>query len=235
MNTLALVVPLAVGLGAHAQNLVVNGSFESPVVNGAWVQRFPGTTFDGWTVDNDGQGIVQVAGFGNPNAIDGQQCVELNFYVQGGISQVIPTTPGSSYLITFLLAGQTNAGPDVKDMNVDWNGSTLATVSWNRSTSGGAWQAHQLVATATAGATLLHFRGLQNVDGGPYLDAVSVVTICSADFNNDGFTDIFDFSDFVTCFEGGNCPAGRSADFNNDGFADIYDFNDFVDAFESGC
>ena len=56
-----------------------------------------------------------------------------------------------------------------------------------------------------------------------------------ADFNNDGFLDIFDFNDFITCFEGGECPTGSSADFNGDGFADIFDFNDFVTAFEQGC
>ena len=58
---------------------------------------------------------------------------------------------------------------------------------------------------------------------------------CPADFNGDGFPDIYDFTDFVTCFETGVCPPGRTADFNNDGFADISDFTDFVTAFETGC
>ena len=58
---------------------------------------------------------------------------------------------------------------------------------------------------------------------------------CPADFNNDGFLDFFDFNDFVTCFEGGDCPDGKTADFNGDGFADFFDFNDFVSAFEAGC
>jgi murein tripeptide amidase MpaA len=52
-----------------------------------------------------------------------------------------------------------------------------------------------------------------------------------ADFNGDGFVDFFDFDDFVTCFEGGACPPGKSADFNNDGFVDFFDFDDFVIAF----
>ena len=59
--------------------------------------------------------------------------------------------------------------------------------------------------------------------------------LCPADFNGDGFLDIFDFNDFVTCFEGDACPPGTSADFNGDGFPDIFDFNDFVTAFETGC
>jgi hypothetical protein len=60
-------------------------------------------------------------------------------------------------------------------------------------------------------------------------------TPCAADFNEDGFVDFFDFDDFVLCFEGGGCPAGKTADYNNDGFIDFFDFDDFVLGFETGC
>jgi hypothetical protein len=58
---------------------------------------------------------------------------------------------------------------------------------------------------------------------------------CLADFNGDDFVDFFDYSDYVGCFETGQCPAGRSADFNRDNFVDFFDYVDFVDAFEAGC
>ncbi|XVJ60092.1 MAG: hypothetical protein HEQ23_12140 [Tepidisphaera sp.] len=58
---------------------------------------------------------------------------------------------------------------------------------------------------------------------------------CSADFNEDGFVDFFDYDDFVECFETGVCPAGVSADFNEDDFVDFFDYDDFVSAFETGC
>jgi len=64
---------------------------------------------------------------------------------------------------------------------------------------------------------------------------VNISAFCAADFNGDGFTDFFDFDDFVLCFEGGACPPGKSADFNGDGFSDFFDFDDFVLAFETGC
>lgn len=51
------------------------------------------------------------------------------------------------------------------------------------------------------------------------------------DFNGDGFTDSYDFVDFVTCFEGGACPTGATADVNLDGFVDIFDYSDFVSVF----
>lgn len=58
---------------------------------------------------------------------------------------------------------------------------------------------------------------------------------CRPDFNGDGFLDIYDFTEFVTCFEGGSCPSGKTADYNGDGFSDIYDFTDFIVDFEAGC
>jgi hypothetical protein len=63
---------------------------------------------------------------------------------------------------------------------------------------------------------------------------VTVMKICPADFNADGFTDFFDYADFVTCFEGGACPEGRTADVNADGFADFFDYADYVSLFEAG-
>ncbi|QOI99084.1 MAG: hypothetical protein HRU70_00690 [Phycisphaeraceae bacterium] len=56
-----------------------------------------------------------------------------------------------------------------------------------------------------------------------------------ADFNQDGFLDFFDFSEYVDCFEGFGCPPGLNADFNDDGFVDFFDFSDFVFRFEAGC
>jgi hypothetical protein len=58
---------------------------------------------------------------------------------------------------------------------------------------------------------------------------------CTADFNEDGFVDFFDYDSFVECFETGVCPPETSADFNGDGFTDFFDYDDFVLAFENGC
>ena len=60
------------------------------------------------------------------------------------------------------------------------------------------------------------------------------VAVCGADFNCDGFVDFFDFSAFVSCFEG-SCTSGQTSDYNGDGFTDFFDFSDFVAAFEAGC
>lgn len=64
---------------------------------------------------------------------------------------------------------------------------------------------------------------------------VSPYVPCLADFNEDGFVDFIDYDDFVMCFEGVACPAGKTADVNGDGFVDFFDYDDFVAAFKSGC
>jgi len=58
-----------------------------------------------------------------------------------------------------------------------------------------------------------------------------VVSVCAADFDNDGFLSFEDFDAFINALEGGLA----SADFNGDGFLDFTDFDDFVAAFETGC
>jgi|GEM_PF-3225095 len=63
----------------------------------------------------------------------------------------------------------------------------------------------------------------------------TLLRLCLADFNCDGFVDGFDYDDFVLCFEGGACPPGKTADFNGDGFPDGFDYDEFVAEFETGC
>ncbi len=160
-------------------NLVTNGSFETPVIGGAFAQRTSAEPFDGWSVDPIGQGVAHVGSFGYPQAIAGVQSVELNFYSTGGIYQPIATTPGSRYTISFLMAGQLNAGPDVKQIQVDFGGVTLGTASWSRSASGGQWLTQSFVGTATASTTVVHFLGVTpaDQDGGPYIDDVRILCV----------------------------------------------------------
>ncbi len=54
---------------------------------------------------------------------------------------------------------------------------------------------------------------------------------CPADFNNSGFVDTDDFTDFVLAFINGT----QDADFDASGFVDTDDFTAFVLAFTNGC
>jgi lysophospholipase L1-like esterase len=59
--------------------------------------------------------------------------------------------------------------------------------------------------------------------------------VCLADFDCDGFVDLFDVIAFVGCFEIGECSGGRAADIDGDGFVDYFDWSAFMDHFEAGC
>jgi uncharacterized membrane protein len=63
------------------------------------------------------------------------------------------------------------------------------------------------------------------------LEGFVVIFGCTADYNNDGVVDFFDYLDFVQDFSTLSC----NADFNNDGVIDFFDYLDFVAAFSSGC
>ncbi|MEK6702711.1 MAG: hypothetical protein AABZ53_10640 [Planctomycetota bacterium] len=68
-----------------------------------------------------------------------------------------------------------------------------------------------------------------------YSFTVGTPPTCPADFDGDGTADFFDYDAFVTCFEGGSCPSGKTADFDGDGTVDFFDYDAFVAEFESGC
>ncbi|MBY0396751.1 MAG: DUF642 domain-containing protein, partial [Thermoleophilia bacterium] len=184
--------------------------------------------------------------FGRPSAVEGGQCLELNFYQSCGVSQSLPTTAGRRYTLSFQMAGQTDAGPGVKRMRVDWNGATIDTATWDRGATGGAWVRHQYTVTAAAATTVLHFYGLEEVDGGPYLDDVRVEPACgAADVGSaggapvpDGRLDNNDFIAFITFFFASDPAAefGRPGGLaGGDGAFDNNDFIAFIGAFFNGC
>ncbi len=71
------------------------------------------------------------------------------------------------------------------------------------------------------------------IEGGQLLALFdpAAVQLCPADFNADGFLDLFDYAAYVGAFETGTA----GSDFNADGFLDFFDYSDFVAAFELGC
>lgn len=67
------------------------------------------------------------------------------------------------------------------------------------------------------------------------LSAVGPRQVCPADFDGDGFIDLFDAIAYAGCFESGECDADRSADMDGDGFVDFLDWSLFMEQFEAGC
>ncbi len=78
---------------------------------------------------------------------------------------------------------------------------------------------------------MIRVGGYGNSAGGDLTLHVNFTNPCSADFNQDGTVDFFDYLDFVDAFSASQ-PA---ADFNGDTVIDFFDYLDFVDAFSTGC
>jgi hypothetical protein len=209
---------------AATTSLIVNGSFEDPVVP-SW------DVFDsipGWTT-SAGCGIeIQHNAAGT--ALEGAQLVELDSsdLLGTGCSslsamyQDVPTAAGMKYELRF--AHSPRPGIHDNRIEVSWEGAALAVVNGNGQFNGDTvWQYYSYVVTATGSPSRLAFadRGVQDTLGG-YIDDVTLVAL---DLDEDGITDDAD-----------NCPNDANAgqeDTDDDGTGDACDdlpYED-VDAF----
>lgn len=181
MNRLSAIVTSTLLLAASAAhaNLLTNGSFEA----GAFVNQgndtmslAPGSTvITGWTVVTD---MTAWIGPTNPfslSASDGSYFLDLTNYQFGapfaGMSQVIATTPGATYSLTFDLGGSTRWGlPDAITASAAGSSITFTTPSTG-TTNDWYHESMQFVATSTSTTILLQGATGQNYIG---LDNVSV-------------------------------------------------------------
>jgi len=168
-------------------NLVVNGSFEDPPVTA--VTYYDSTTapgITGWTVGATGS-VEQDPILSNTwPADDGNISVDLSGDTSAGsISQDVPTTSGTQYTLSFALGGNPNCNiygsNPVKVLGVYWDGSQLATETFDSTNSGPSamnWAHYSLTVTgdSSAATTELEFADLTSGDGtcGPVIDSVSV-------------------------------------------------------------
>jgi choice-of-anchor C domain-containing protein len=116
---------------AQAPSLIVNGSFEETPPVGRFLNVAAGaTSIQGWVVT--GEGVDVVVGSYWP-ASDGDRSIDLDGsagsrttppYMQGGVAQTFPTTPGTKYLVSFDLAGNPVQRPVVKPMRISAAGQS---------------------------------------------------------------------------------------------------------------
>lgn len=152
-------------------NLVVNGSFERPVIAaGSWVVL---SEVPGW-VTTQGPGIeLQNNVAGTP--WEGSQHIELDSHAPTAIEQTLETEPGKVYALRF---GYT-ARPGVADnaIEVRWDGELVSRVQ-NDGTglSSTQWADMQVCVRARSAQTVLEFRDASAPDSvGGYIDEVSVI------------------------------------------------------------
>ncbi len=174
-------------------DLVTNGSFESGLAPGTHITLPEGSTeIDGWTVIGSGVTLASdsIDYIGTTwEASEGNRSLDLNGYFgTGGVQQVITTTPGDTYVVTFDMAGNPDNGPTIKTMDVLAIGTTTQSQSYSfditgKTRSAMGWLPMQFVFTADTDSTTLQFMstvtGSQNA-WGPALDNVNVVPVPGA-------------------------------------------------------
>ncbi len=202
LKALALIVGLGVAQNASADNLLVNGGFETPVQGGPLFAAFNvpagSPLITGWNVVQGNVDLTNTCCYGpglntlNPSSM---QDVDLigdtngSGGVFGGLSQSFATIPGQLYRLTFDYSHNNGTfSPDyavqvtVADANAPAN--TIFSVEQSQpfffgvSFPTGGWQTFSQNFTAISNLTLLTFidtRGAFNA--GIYLDDVSVEAV----------------------------------------------------------
>ena len=182
-----------------AEELVINGSFETPVVSDGW-DIFPsGTAGLGWTVEWRGDIPASWGGYSRPDpalielhrgvlgpAQEGEQYTELDADWDGPggslsgepasvkIYQDIPTIPGLTYNITYYFSPRPDTTAANNILEFSWDGNVEDTIGGAGSGSI-IWSEHIYNFTASGNTTRLQFTDLGTADGlGTFLDNVSV-------------------------------------------------------------
>ncbi|MBI1849307.1 MAG: IPT/TIG domain-containing protein [Planctomycetes bacterium] len=169
-----LFLVFAFAVPAAAQDLIVNGSFESPTVAPGTVQYL--TTIPGWQAEPGPPIEIQNNCCGAAYA--GNQLVELDSNSRtatGAMYQDIPTQSGRSYTLRFGYS----ARPGVADNRIQvwWDGGLVTTLDRNATgQTTTQWSAQSFTVVATQTTTRVRFADVSAMDTvGGYIDGVSVV------------------------------------------------------------
>jgi len=166
-----LVALAAVAAPAFGQNLVTNGSFETPVYPNGVNWPVPVT---GWTIAPDSGFEVWT---NSGPAADGAQFLELDVTTCDTISQTLTTVSGLRYRVRYAYS----ARPGVADNRVEvrWNGQLISSASANGvGLTNPSWTYYSAEVQATGVSTALTFANVDACDGvGSFLDDVSVTEV----------------------------------------------------------
>lgn len=171
LTTVAL---LAASAGVLAQNIVVDGGFESQSqAAGSWNVY---SSLPGWSTVS-GSGVELRNGIAG-NAFEGSNYIELDSYNNSAISQTLATTAGGTYIVSFEYSARGGVSLASNPVQVFWNGTLLDTVALDGSNqSGNVWHQYSYAVQAL-GKDALKFAASGTSDGyGGSLDAVTVSAV----------------------------------------------------------
>jgi len=137
---LAAVLLAGTAVAAQAQNLIQNGSFETPVVAPGTYQEFPvgAAAIPKWEITGEVGSVAVISTTLSGNgftfqAKSGQQSLDLTGGSNGqtGVQQTVATTPGAAYELTFHVGNVYDLGGafgSSSTVNVYVNGILLTSV-----------------------------------------------------------------------------------------------------------
>lgn len=177
MRQIVLAALLAAPLLANAavQNLVVNGGFEATSqANGSWNIY---QNVSGWT---GGAAGIEIRNNVAGTASEGHNFVELDTTQNSSMSQVINTTAGQKYILTFDFSPRPGVSANSNGIEVLWNNSSLG--SFTQAGGGqNVWAGQTFNLTATGSTSTLLFRAIGISDSyGGSLDNVRIINAPTA-------------------------------------------------------
>ncbi|WP_256731598.1 choice-of-anchor C family protein [Sphingomonas sp. dw_22] len=168
----ATVLPAA----ANAQAFQ-NGGFEFGTAPGSFSTVGAGSgAITGWTVG--GAGVDYIGSYWN--AGEGSRSIDLSGNGAGSIAQTFDTILHQAYSVTFLLAGNPDGAPVVKNIDVGATGNATASYTLDSSGTGRnamGWTSYTYNFVAAGTSTTLSFASRDSSPYGAALDGVSVTAV----------------------------------------------------------
>ncbi|WP_184573241.1 choice-of-anchor C family protein [Streptomyces zagrosensis] len=167
-----------------------DGSFEYPTAPAnSFTNVTTGQPIGPWTVSS---GNVDHIGRGLWQAAERHQSVDLNGQSPGTVTQTFPTTPGTTYAITYALAGNYAGGPAVKTGRVLVDGQGIQDFTFDitgkTATDMGYVGRHVTFVARSTSTTLSFASTTPSSAHGPVIDDVVVRASCCSCGCNRGAT-----------------------------------------------
>lgn len=215
---IAITAVLACAGAAQAQNLVANGSFETPGPGFVLWQNWEnyGNVFEDLSVEVAAQdGLASAKMYGQFNGVQNDQVL-------------LQTVPGINPGEFYTLGAYTlhNVGDEVAAGN-------LVLLQLNFQDAGGVGLESVEVQAIVPGVTPAGSWNLTEVSGIAPAGTAQIV-IALLHLQLDGAGAGASFWDNITLVES-EAPCDNPADFNNDGMLDFFDVQAFLNAFSAGC
>lgn len=178
----ATVAALLVVQAGSANAQIVNGGFESPDQPGTFGQiNAPSTAISGWTISNGSVDLINSYW----TAYEGEQSLDMSGVNAGTIFQDFTLSQAGSYNLFFAMAGNTDGGSAIKQLNVSFGltGGAMQTQLFTfdatgKSRSNMGWELKNMLVNATeAGSYRVQFTSLDNNATGAALDGVSLQAV----------------------------------------------------------